>query len=161
MHRYVLPVLLLFRLRVITASGFASLLQHNMPHSLTELIYSGNHFSYISKSLGVKPVILLTLGYSIPVTSPSSEKIDFRVTLYDKQLYTEASSQLEPLHHWRQHRAHGINACYHMVPLLTALQKELLLASQSPAIWPLHSSKEQTLYMDFWDSPSAGKADAF
>lgn len=65
-----LPAPLHFPPPVVTAAGLASLLQHNAPHSLTGLICPENHFSHISKSLGVKPVILLTLGYSIPVTSP-------------------------------------------------------------------------------------------
>lgn len=134
MHGSVLPVLLHPPMGVITAAGLASLRQHSTPRSLTELICPENHFSHISKSLGVKPVILLTLGYSIPVTSPPQKKIDFRVTLYDKQLYTETSNQMEPFHHQRQHRARGINAPCRIVPLLTASQKELLLALQSPGV---------------------------
>lgn len=75
MHGSVPPALLHPPMGVITAAGLASLLQHNTPHSLTELICPENHFSHISKSLGVKPVILLTLGYSIPVTSPPQKKL--------------------------------------------------------------------------------------
>lgn len=74
MHGSVLPVLLHFPMGVITAAGLASLIQHNVPHSLTELICPEYHFSHISKSLGIKPVIPLTMGYSIAVTFPPWKK---------------------------------------------------------------------------------------
>lgn len=82
------------------------------------------------------------------------------MTLYDKQLYTETSNQMEPFHHWRQYRARGINAPCRVVPLLTALQKELLLPRRALEFEPAPQLWEQAFHMDTCHSPTLGKADA-
>lgn len=79
------------------------------------------------------------------------------MTLYDKQLYTETSNQMEPFHHRRQHGARGINAPCRIVPLLTASQKELLLPCKALA-FELASQFLGTV--DICDSPTLGKAGA-